>query len=409
MNLRNEKGFAMISVALLSSILYGYSLAYFTTLVGETATIRAAENSLRAEAIAEAAAEEIMWEYNYGGADFSNADGWTTSGTTKTKTVGSFTDNGGTSIGTYSSTITGFGTASAEATVNSTFGTSGSARTATMKLATSSTSTFTRAITAKNLITINGSNSIDSYNSTVGAYGGANILANGDVATNSTASPAVIVNGANLVMGDIAAGAGATMTKNGPNSVTGTFTTGFSTNLPDNTVPSSISSLATTTAPTTTTTINAGSYKYSSWTLNGSKTITINGDVKIYVTGNFLTNGTINITVNTGSSLTLYAGGNVTFNGNPNLKMTNNVQTADKINIIGLPGCTNVSLNGSGVFVGAINAPNATYTYNGTNGHWGSVIASSATLNGTGDIHYDEALGSAAGGGYKLGWARRTA
>ena len=50
------------------------------------------------------------------------------------------------------------------------------------------------------------------------------------------------------------------------------------------------------------------------------------------------------------------------------------------------------TFNGQTTFYGVVYAPNAAVTFNGTSDMFGSVICKTFLANGSGDIHYDEAL-----------------
>lgn len=408
MKIRNEKGFAMLSVVVLSSLVFSYALSYMDIMVVQYRSIKAAENSLKAEAVSDAAVEEALWEYNYGGGDFTSADGWAASGSTRTKTSASLTNTAGSSVGTYTTTITNYNTSNAQISVSASTSSSGPNNTATTKVAITPRSAYTNALLSGGTITINGSNTFDSYISSSGSYGGSNRYSNADIATNSTANPAVTVNGSNTLKGDLGVGTGGGWTNSGSNTLTGAFSTGYATTIASNTAPGSLTGLSAVSAVTSGT-INAGSYKYSSWTINGSNTITVNGAVSIYVAGDITINGSNNINLASGAVLTVYAGGNMTVNGSNNIRKSSGAETASSFLFYGTSATTNVTVNGSNNITGVINAPQASYTLNGSNNHYGSSIVSGATVNGSNNIRYDESLASAAGAGYKLKWSRRTA
>ena len=85
MNIRNQKGFVLITVVLLSSVLFAGALTYMDLVIVEHRTLRASQNMLMAQAVSEAGVEDVAWEYNYNAGTFSSANGWATNGTTRTK------------------------------------------------------------------------------------------------------------------------------------------------------------------------------------------------------------------------------------------------------------------------------------------------------------------------------------
>jgi len=123
-----------------------------------------------------------------------------------------------------------------------------------------------------------------------------------------------------------------------------------------------------------------GSYQLS----DSGATLTINGKVTLYVTGNF--SGTA--VVNTNASLTLI------INTPLNASLVNNTGIPANLNLVGLPGCTSIDFGGSTTFIGTINAPQADLTLHGTPSFYGAAMVASFTLKGGGNggFHYDEAL-----------------
>jgi len=121
------------------------------------------------------------------------------------------------------------------------------------------------------------------------------------------------------------------------------------------------------------TTLNEGTYWFSSLSITGNGQLVINGAVKIYVTGNIDVGGNGVATANNlPTNLLLY--GTV----DPN-------NSANK--------CTSVSIHGNGDLYGAVYAPEADIQTSGNAAVYGSLTGKSVKINGNGGFHYDEALG----------------
>ena len=109
----------------------------------------------------------------------------------------------------------------------------------------------------------------------------------------------------------------------------------------------------------------------------------------LYVTGQIKFMG-INdaITINAGASLTIYnAGASGVFNF-----INNANSTPDTFQYYGLPSNTSLTLRGQDFLVAAVYAPNADFFMNGGGTTYGSIVANSAKLTGSGTFHFDECL-----------------
>lgn len=198
---------------------------------------------------------------------------------------------------------------------------------------------FEYAIFGETSVTFNGASGlIDSYDSSDGAYGGANVFSNGDVAYDGTyTNNNTTINGDIVANPNIACDPGSTtlpslgaLTLNGNHNVT----------------------------------LAAGTYHFSSITVTGNASITCTGAVTIYV------DGEVSITGN----------GITTSGNNPTNLMI--VATSD----------ADVTVGGSAAFYGAIYAPDSAVTSNAGE-YYGAVISDTFAQNGIGNVHYDEDLG----------------
>lgn len=188
-------------------------------------------------------------------------------------------------------------------------------------------------------LTLNGTPLVDSYDSRDGVYGGMNVNANGDVATDQSFSfiGTPTVNGDQISNPKINCAPA-------------------STNLP--------SSGALRINGSQEYTLPAGTYHFDSINITGSGKLILSGPVTIYVSGE------------------VYIGGRgVTTAGNDPTHF-----------FLNATGNSTVEIAGSGAFYGAVYAPASPVTYTGTSDFFGAVIAKNYQQSGTSKLHYDEAL-----------------
>jgi hypothetical protein len=269
--------------------------------------------------------------------------------------------------------------------------------------ATNPPNVFTKAIATTGTITMNGHPYVDSYDSRIGPY---NLLTNrtasGNIATDSTASPAVNLGGG-TVYGTVTTGPGGIISGGTVGDAAwdasqsgiepGWTNNNMNVSFPSNSPPSGASSFSTLPAATTVGGVTAiylptGSYSASSFSSSGTPVI-ITGNVTFLDTGSFSIAGQGYVQIQPGASLTMYVGGNVDVAGNG---VINGSGFAGNFNVLGLAGCTGMKFAGNGLFDGTVYAPQADVTITGNGESYGAVIGKTATLNGNANFHYDKAL-----------------
>ncbi|MHC4570929.1 MAG: DUF7305 domain-containing protein [Planctomycetota bacterium] len=164
--------------------------------------------------------------------------------------------------------------------------------------------------------------------------------------------------------------------------------------LPSILVPQYLQDLPSQGVLTNPTTIS-GDTKYDSINLGAGSIATIDGDVTLYVAGDLILDNSAELqiadpNINPNASLTIYLGGNlVAQNGGG---INNEAMDATKLKIFALDTCTDMDFKNSGVFYGAIYAPNASvHLYNSVE-MFGSVICNSFYQDVNADFHFDAAL-----------------
>jgi hypothetical protein len=264
-------------------------------------------------------------------------------------------------------------------------------------------SNFTYATFGQDFVNISGNGKTDSYNSDLndGEYGGANISSNGDVGTNGIAAGAITLTGNAYVDGDVSTGSGGTIRKTGNGDFSGEESHESEVVLDPVEVPGDLTSL------TNGGNINIvgnnsqvwgeGKYKFSSLSLSGNSKLTLNGNVKIYLTstasglsitgnGQVIVNGTVKI----------YTDGNVNISGNG---VANNSyhKLPTNFKLYGTSTASDVQISGNGALRGTVYAPEASIRVTGNGDIFGYLIGKSFTDTGNGTIHYDEALAAEGG------------
>jgi hypothetical protein len=237
---------------------------------------------------------------------------------------------------------------------------------------------------------------INSYDSELGAYGGANIHQNGNTGTNATGYGGITLGNNAVIQGLANSGY-----QSDPNQVIvqghGSEITGekaaldAAKEMPSVPPPTGLPSRGNLTASGTGTTISQ-SGQYNNFSLNINARVTVTADVTLYITGTFTLNNNAEFRVNPGCSVTLYFGGNWNINNNSRI---NNI-TTDPASLV---------MYGTDTFTGTKTFCNNTVTYaaiyfpradiilSNNGAIFGSIVANSIYQNNNAPIHYDEALG----------------
>lgn len=232
---------------------------------------------------------------------------------------------------------------------------------------------FTNAVFAENNLTISGSPTVDSYSSSSG-YDPSTAGTNGDVGSNSIADGGITVSGtAVIIKGDVLVGAGGdpstAVDTSGSPTITGSVSA-QDENMSFETPSTELESSGALTVRRGTMTLAAGTYHYSSLTINGTGILQTSGEVIIYVSGD------INISGNG------FAGsGNIP----ANLKVYNT-------------GAGDVDIAGTAAMHAVIYAPESDVVLRGTGDIFGAVVGETVDVQGNGAIHYDEDLADVGGG-----------
>jgi len=214
-------------------------------------------------------------------------------------------------------------------------------------------------------VSMSGNAKTDSYNSSNGVYTSSSAGTAGSVYSNGN----ITLSGNATVNGDAQPGIGKTVKMSGNADVTGSTTTQTSAmEFNDASLPSSYTSGGSfSKSGNGSTTLTAGNYYYSSFSLSGNHTLQISGKVTVYVNGNVSLSGT----VNTGSNL------------------------PSNFEIRVLASSSSVAISGNGSLYADVYAPKSSLSISGNGNFYGRFVGKSFTVSGNGKLHYDTAISSA--------------
>lgn len=120
-------------------------------------------------------------------------------------------------------------------------------------------------------------------------------------------------------------------------------------------------------------------------------TILVSGRARVYVTGDFLMQGSSQIIIQPGGSLELFVAG-----ANTAITKVNNGGNCATFSYFGLPSNTSVQLSGNDVFLGTIYAPSADLKLSGGGSfnldYQGAIAVNNIGMNGHFNFHFDENL-----------------
>jgi hypothetical protein len=266
---------------------------------------------------------------------------------------------------------------------------------------------FNLAIAANSYVKLSGSTIVDGYNSAA-PYGGTNRLANGGVGTDSQQPNAIDV-GSGHIYGIAMTGPGGTVSVAGGsvgdlNQISGKQSGWVSDDMnvyfQDNAPPTGqlpLTPLIVSAGGSNVTVLAGGNYKLDNFRSSKmNNPMFVQGNATLWVTDDFVVNGSGYVYIAPNASLTLYVGGNGSISGGG---VVNGSGVPSKFSYYGLPTSTSLRYSGVADFVGTINAPEANVQISGGSSVFGAVICNTFSCSGGSSVHYDQALG---GGGIFL-------
>ncbi|MCG3180433.1 MAG: hypothetical protein BIFFINMI_02794 [Phycisphaerae bacterium] len=268
-----------------------------------------------------------------------------------------------------------------------------------VQMSGSSGNVLVSGMTVATTITLSSGAEVDSYDSSLGDYGGSNAGAEATVRTNSTSDGAVAMGANSTVRGSVQVGPGGNpddvLSMHNNSEVTGTITAmpeevamptvSAPTDLGPSTGDMSLSSKATQ--------LVTGDLHVGKLSLKSKSTLQISGDVTIWAEGDLSIASNACIQVLSGSSLTLYVSGSMSIASNGSTR--NDTSDVSNITFIGL-GSGAVSLTSNSTFEGVIIAPNSSITLASNAQIFGAVVARDMSLSSNAEFHEDRHITSQA-------------
>jgi hypothetical protein len=218
------------------------------------------------------------------------------------------------------------------------------------------------------------------------------------IGTNSTESGAVTCKTGVTIDGDIIIGPGGdpdvVINNTTEASITGdAYPSLIKNKIPNINVPQALLDMASSGSITGTATLSSAA-KYDSINLLGASNdpnkvdkVTVDSNIKIYVTGDLRLGNGDKVEILPDASLTVFLGGNLYVDNSG--AINNLTQDPKKLKIYGLDTCTNIDFKNSGIFYGAIYAPQADiHLYNGFS-VYGAIVGNSFTQDVNANFYYD--------------------
>ncbi len=253
-------------------------------------------------------------------------------------------------------------------------------------------------LTKADLILKSGTN-LDSYNSADPL----DTSTDADIATQSIADSAIILNSGVSVSGDVRVGRGGnpdTVVKDLGATVDGwTYALPQNDHLPDVDAPTTLFNMGTGIsakgATVTVTPADSGTYTDIALKATGDPGILAvdGGDVELHITGNINLGNSCEIIIKNGSTLKLYVDGDVTCDNGSSIGSESTSKDSKSLVLYSTgDGLQSFDLRAKNEWVGVVYAPNADVTLYAGGDLYGASIANNFELKSGGDYHYDRAL-----------------
>ncbi len=221
------------------------------------------------------------------------------------------------------------------------------------------------------------------------------------IGTNSTDSGAVTAKTGVTIDGDIVVGVGGdpdvVINNTTEAAISGeTYPSLIRNKTPNINVPKALVDMVSS-GPIDTSTTLSSSAKYDNINLTGASgdpnkidKVTVDGNVKIYITGDLRLGNGDEVEILPDASLTVYLAGNLYVDNSG--AINNLTQDPKKLKIYGLDSCKKIDFKNSGTFWGAVYAPDADiHLYNGFN-VYGAIVGNSFTQDVNANFYYDMSL-----------------
>ncbi len=139
---------------------------------------------------------------------------------------------------------------------------------------------------------------------------------------------------------------------------------------------------------------NSGTYEYQSLTVGKNNTITIKGDVVLYVKEDFIMEEQTGFKILDNASLTVYVGGNAEFYENFTTEFPDGPDRPEDFIIFGTSQTVGVRVYNNSTFIGGIYAPDSNVEIQDESDIRGSLVGKEVKVNKNSNVIWDEDMGS---------------
>ena len=393
---QENQGFILFTSVIVMVFLLLLAGPFLFQISADNKSSKRSTKSLVALSLAEAGVERAIWELNYG-----DMSGWDGDSSESTLTISDFQTVNGNVLGDIEINVTNlegkYPLIESIGTVSLTSSQELVARSTMVVLEEVPSSLFDYAVFGgEGCVDLSSNSIIDSYDSSLGEYGGVNMGSMGNLGTNSSGYGCIDLGSNSEIFGNAISGTGSDpdidiivrgnaqihgekQSLSRPKVMSSVLAPEGLTYMGDYYLDGESSD-----------TISA-SGEYASFRISSNATVTITADVILYITGDFSMISNSQLEIAAGVSATIYLGG--TYVQESNTSINNLSEDPTQLMIFGTDSFTGeMEWNSNSDFWGAVYVPNAHVSFRSNTEFYGSIISKSFELQSNSRIHYDMAL-----------------
>jgi len=388
-----EQGFALIVAIIFTASLLLLVTPFLFQLSNDNRLTQKSYKSSASLSLAEAGVERTIWELNYG--DILT---WEGDSSLRTLTISDFQTSGGSVIGDIEISITNPEEDHPVVVSTGKFTSGGPQQVVkTVRVQLGGFPAFYFGAFGNDGIQIDRQITVDSYDFRNGDYGGLNVGSKVYIGTNSTLSGGIWIDADSVINGNVISGYDSdpdqVITADPSANIYGIKRSLFTAlELPSVLAPVGLSYRGDYSLDDNSLDTISDSGEYDSFSLGRNSTLRIDGEVTLYVTGDFYMDKNSEIEIASDASLTIYLGaGN--FEMDAGTAMNNLSLDPTKLLIYGTGSFNGeIYMDQNTAFNGAIYASQGDVSLDVSVGFYGAVVAKNVTIDVGTVIHYDLSL-----------------
>ena len=393
---QENQGFILVTSVIVTMLMLLVVGPFLFQLSADNRNYKKSTKSLVALSLAEAGVERAIWELNYG-----DMSGWDGDSSERTLTISDFQTSNGNVMGDIEINVTNpkgeYPVIESIGKVSLTGSQELVARSTMVVLEEVPTSLFDYAVFGgEGCVDLSSNSIIDSYDSSLGDYGGSNMGFMGHLGTNASGYGCIDLASNAELYGNAISGPGSDpdidIITRGNAKIYGEKQSLSSPKLmssvlaPEGLTPMGDYYLDGESSDTIST-----SGEYTSFRISSNAKVTITADVTLYITGDFSLLSNSQLEISAGVSVTIYLGGS--FVQESNTSINNLSEDPTQLMIFGTDSFTGeMDWNSNSDFWGAVYVPKAHVRFLNNTDFYGSIISKSFELQSNARIHYDMAL-----------------